>query len=152
MSAAPSRIGSNEKARLRPTEMKVRYKEDPRAWSKSVWFSALGLALLSSLLCWRGILGARVWMCGLLLLCSVAVAAGLRPAWFRGYYRFSTWSGFWTSQGVARALLALIFGLLIVPSAVVLRLLGKDPLRLRRPSVESYWSPARNGGSLDRLF
>jgi hypothetical protein len=34
-----------------------------------------------------------------------------------------------------------------------LRMLGKDPLRLRRPTgAESYWSEVRPKSSLERLF
>ena len=80
-------------------------------------------------------------------------AAALRPRWFRGYYRFSAKLGFGLSQAVGRALLALLFFIVVTPLGLVLRMLGQDPLRLRRPaSEESYWSEVRRKSSLDRLF
>ncbi len=115
--------------------------------------SALGLALLSSLLRWRRVLPAPAWGLVLCLLAALAGAAALRPRWFRGYYRFSAKLGFGLSQAVGRALLALLFFIVVTPLGLVLRMLGQDPLRLRRPaSEESYWSEVRRKSSLDRLF
>jgi hypothetical protein len=133
--------------------MKIRYKEDPRAWRKNVLLTGLGIFLLSSVLRWRHILSTPAWTSVVLILVCVATAAWFRPRWFRGYYRFSTWAGFWSSQAVARVFLVLIFIGLIVPAGLLMRLLGKDPLLLSRPqNPASYWRPARQGGSLDRLF
>jgi hypothetical protein len=133
--------------------MNIKYKEDPGAWCKSTLLTVLALLVLSSLLRWRHVLTVRAWTVVLLVLACVAIAVWIRPRWFRSYYRFSTWSGFWSSQWVARGFLALIFILLILPAGVIMRLLGKDPLHLRRSTgMSSYWRPAKQHGSLDRLF
>lgn len=133
--------------------MRIRYKEDPGAWRKSTLLSALALAVLSCLLRWRHALTAGAWAGTLGVLVGVALTVCARPQWFRGYYRFSTWAGFWSSQGVARVALALLFVFVIVPAGIILRLLGKDALQLKRlGTAESYWKPAKQGGSLDRLF
>ena len=133
--------------------MNVRYKEDPAAWRKSTLLTVLGVALVSTVLRWRHALAPSGWGAVLVVLACVAIAAWFQPRWFRGYYRFSTWAGIWSSQWVARGVLALLFALLITPAGVILRLLGKDPLQLKRsPKATSYWKPARQGGSLDRLF
>jgi hypothetical protein len=133
--------------------MKVRYKEDPRAWRQSTLLTLLGLALLSSLLRWRHILAQANWLLALAVLGCLAAIAGVHPKWFRAFYRFSTWAGFWSSQCVARFLLAILFILLIVPAAIVMRLMGKDPLRLKRSArPTSYWNSARQSSPLDRLF
>ena len=133
--------------------MKIRYKENPGAWRKSTLLSALGLAVLSSLLRWRHVLTAGAWAGTLAMLAGLALTVWARPQWFRGYYRFSTWAGFWSSQCVVRLVLALLFVIVIVPAGLALRLLGKDALQLKRSkTVESYWKPAKQGGSLDRLF
>ena len=133
--------------------MNVKYKEDPKAWSKSTLWTVLGLVILSSLLCWRHVLAVGVWMAALMAMGGVAIAAWLRPQWFRPYYRFSTWAGFWSSQCVARVILVLMFFILIMPAGLIMRLLGKDPLRLKRSrSAVSYWRPAKEAGSLDRSF
>jgi ABC-type uncharacterized transport system permease subunit len=51
------------------------------------------------------------------------------------------------------AVLALLFFIVITPLGLVLRMLGQDPLRLRRPAgAQSYWSEVRGQSSLDRLF
>jgi hypothetical protein len=133
--------------------MKIRYKEDPRAWRKSTLLSALGLLVLSSLLRWRHALTAGAWGVVLIVLAGLAFMVWVRPQSFRGYYRFSTWAGFWSSQWVARLVLILFFLMVIVPAALILRLLGKDSLHLKRLSTgATYWRPAKQGGSLDRLF
>jgi len=77
----------------------------------------------------------------------------VRPRWFRGYYRFTAKMGFGISQVAGYAVLALFFFMIVMPLGMVLRLLGKDPLRLRRPTgVESYWSRVRERSSFERLF
>jgi hypothetical protein len=133
--------------------MNVKYKEDLRIWSKSTLVSVLGLVVLTSILRWRHFLTTGVWGSLLMALGCVGFLAWIRPHWFRGYYRFSTWAGFWSSLWVARAALVLLFIGLIAPAGILLRLLGKDPLRLKRSRHPvSYWRPARPGGSLDRSF
>lgn len=42
-----------------------------------------------------------------------------------------------------RILLTVLFGLLITPTALLLRLLGKQPIRLRTEAVDSYWRARR---------
>jgi hypothetical protein len=133
--------------------MKPKLKEEPKEWRKAAWMSALGLALLSSLLCWRRVLPAPACGLALCLLAALAGAAALQPRWFRGYYRFSAKLGFGLSQMAGRAILALLFFIVVTPLGLVLRMLGKDPLRLRRPAgAESYWSEVRRKSSLERLF
>ncbi|MBI3987050.1 MAG: hypothetical protein HY343_09030 [Lentisphaerae bacterium] len=43
---------------------------------------------------------------------------------------------------VSWVLLAAIFGLVLTPIGLLLRLLGRDPLKRRFEKVESYWIPA----------
>jgi hypothetical protein len=133
--------------------MKLKLKKDPKEWRKAAWMGAVGLAVMSSLLRWRGVLPGSVWGVVLCLLTVVAVTAALRPGWFRGYYRFTAKFGFGFSQLAGKAVLGCFFFLIIVPLGLVLRMLDKDPLRLRKPSgVESYWSEARGKSPLDRMF
>ena len=133
--------------------MKLILKEEPKEWRKAALMSALGLAVLSSVLCWRRVVPLVAWALVLCALAAVAVAAAVRPRLFRGYYRFSTKLGFGLSRIAGYAVLALLFFVVITPLGMVLRIFGKDPLRLRRPSgAESYWSEVREQSSLDRLF
>lgn len=133
--------------------MKVRLKEDPREWRKNVWLTALAVALVSSLLRWRRVFSNSIWELILALLALVALLVWLRPRWFRGFYRVSTRAGFWLSQIFARVFLSVLFIFVLVPLGLVLRLMGKDPLRLkRRADVSTYWTEARETSPLDRLF
>jgi hypothetical protein len=133
--------------------VKIKYKENPGAWRTSTLLTLLGLALVSSLLRWRHVLPLNYWLSAMVVLGCAAVVVCIRPQWFRGYYRFSTWAGFWSSQAVARVLLALMFILIFVPAGLLLRLCGKDPLKLKRSSHStSYWCSAKAISPLDRLF
>jgi hypothetical protein len=133
--------------------MKLRLKEDPKEWRKAVWFGALGLAILSSLLCWRHVLPKPGWLAVLVLLAAVALAAALRPRWFRGYYRFVSRLAFQVSKFVGYALLAGVFLFVLTPLGLILRLLGKDLLHLRKGNEETtYWRPSREASRLDQSF
>ncbi|HZL77486.1 MAG TPA: SxtJ family membrane protein [Candidatus Limnocylindrales bacterium] len=133
--------------------MKLIYKEDPKEWRKSALLAALGLAILSSLLRWRRHLPVNFWYALLALLGLVAICAVLQPRWFRGWYRLSLRLGFYSSQFIGRCVLAVFFIFILTPLGWVLRLMGKDPLQLKRPcNAVSYWHQARDCNPLDRLF
>jgi hypothetical protein len=132
--------------------MRIRYKEDPREWRKSVWLTTLGLALVGSAVIWRSGLPAAAWLGWLGVLGLVAVVAAMRAAWFRGYYRLSLRLGVALSHVFARIFLSVFFLLILTPLGFLLRLSGKDLLLLRRPNRESYWTETRPAGPLDRLF
>jgi len=83
----------------------------------------------------------------------VAICAVLQPRWFRGWYRLSLRLGFYSSQFIGRCVLAVFFIFILTPLGFVLRLIGKDPLQLKRPhNVATYWHQARDCNPLDRLF
>lgn len=133
--------------------MKLIYQEDPKEWRKSALLTALGLAIISSLLRWRRHLPAHGWVAVLVLLGLAAIAALLQPGWFRGWYRLSLRLGFYSSQFAGRVALALFFIFIVTPLGLVLRWSGKDALELkRRPGADSYWHQARESNPLDRLF
>lgn len=133
--------------------MKLNFKEDPKEWRKSALLTALGLAILSSLLRWRKHLPANVWLALLALLGLAAVCAWLQPRWFRGWYRLSLRLGFYSSQFLGRCVLAIFFVFILTPLGLALRLMGKDPLQLKRPpDATTYWHQAKEPNPLDRLF
>jgi hypothetical protein len=133
--------------------MKLNFKEDPKEWRKSALLTALGLAILSSLLRWRKHLPANYWYALLALLGLVAICAVLQPRWFRGWYRLSLRLGFYSSQFIGRCVLAVFFIFILTPLGFVLRLTGKDPLQLKRPhNAATYWHQAKDCNPLDRLF
>jgi hypothetical protein len=133
--------------------MKLKLKEDPKEWRKAALMSLLGLAIFSSVLRWRHVLAIVAWVPILCVLAGLALAATLQPRWFRGYYRFSARLGFNISQFAGAVVLALLFFIIITPLGLVMRMLGKDSLRLRRPpNAATYWSEVRSKSNLDRLF
>jgi hypothetical protein len=133
--------------------MKINFKEDPKEWRKSVLLTALGLAILSSVLRWRRHLPANVWPALLAGLGLIAVCAVLQPRWFRGYYRVSLRLGFYSSQFIGRGVLLMFFILIMTPLGWGLRLAGKDLLQLKRPRhAATHWQPAKDYSPLDRLF
>ena len=134
-------------------KMQLNLKDEPKEWRKSALLAALGLALISSVLRWRHVLGTRVWLMILCILTLVAVCAILQPRWFRGYHLFSMRVGFAVSKILGRILLMLFFLFVLTPVGWILRVTGKDLLQLKRDSnATTYWQPSKESSSLDRLF
>src|ERR1019366_733785 len=113
--------------------MKLNFKEDPKEWRKSALLTVLGLAIISSLLRWRKHLPVNFWHALLAWLGLVVICAVLQPRWFRGWYRLSLRLGFYSSQFIGRCVLAIFFIFILTPLGFVLRLMGTDPLQLKRP-------------------
>jgi hypothetical protein len=115
--------------------------------------TALGLAVLSSLLRWRHVLSQKTWLIVFAVLALFALLAVLQPRMFRGFYRVSVRVGFWLSQVVARVVLTILFFVVLAPLGFIFRSLGKDALRLK-PSrdAKTYWVDAKENSPLDRLF
>jgi uncharacterized membrane protein len=133
--------------------MKLRLKEEPGEWRKTALLSALGLAALCCLLRWRRVLPATGCGVGLGLLGLLAVAAMVRPIWFRGYYRLSMRAGFGASRVMGLVVLMVVFWVVVTPLGLAMRLFVKDPLRLRRrKDAKTYWAEVRRKSSLDQLF
>ena len=133
--------------------MRLHFKEDPKEWRKTVWFGMIGPAVIIGILRWRGVVSVAFLVAAVVLIALTALCAWLRPRWFRGYYRFTTRLGFYTMQVLGRVVLAVFFILILTPFGCVLRLLGKDFLQLKPPrDKQTFWQPARQDGSLDRIF
>jgi hypothetical protein len=133
--------------------MKLKFKEDPKEWRKQALLAAFGIALISSVLRWRRVLTPHVWLCILAFSVILAVCACLRPTWFRGYYRVSMRLGYASSSVFGFIALVAFFIFIVIPVGLALRIAGKDPLQLKRPSnTDTFWQPARDPNPLDRLF
>jgi hypothetical protein len=132
--------------------VKVKLKEDPREWQKLVLVLCLAAGVMALFLWERGRIThqalANVGICACIVLCICL----LRPRWFRGFYRLWMTGSHYVGQFMGQVMLTLMFVLMVIPLGLFLRLIGKDPLRLKRPSNETYWQPARNYDRLDRLF
>jgi hypothetical protein len=115
---------------------------------------AVVLLLLGLWLFWRGhalpaaILGLLIVALSLL---TVAAPDVLTPA-NRAWMRFGALLG----RIVSPLVLGLMFFLTITPVAVITRAFGRDPLRLKRRAVQSYWlersPPGPAPGSLNRQY
>ncbi len=132
--------------------MKLKLSEDPKEWRKTAWMTAMGLAVFTAVLRWRGHLPIAVCCVIWGVMAVSAVAAAIEPRWFRGFYNFSMRVGYRSSKIAGMAILALFFIVVITPLGIIRRALGKDPLRLRRRAVESYWTPAPKKTPIERLF
>jgi hypothetical protein len=133
--------------------MKPKLKEDPREWRKFAWAALAVLAIVAMVLWRRGALSLEGFLsvAGAVLL--LAVGAALRPQSVRPVYRVAMTAGFYLGQVMGRLLLTLAFILVVTPLGVMLRIAGKDLLRLRRDRRSaSYWQPACFTSHFDRQF
>ena len=133
--------------------MKLNLKDEPKEWRKSALLLALGLVLISSLLRWRHHLAQQTWLILVAALAATALAGVVKPRWFRGYHLFSMRLGFAISRVLGRVFLFLFFVFILTPFGVALRLAGKNPLQMKRPTnAATYWHPAKEPNPLDRMF
>lgn len=97
----------------------------------------------------------RLWsliVAGLFLLLALVIPGVLAPA-NRLWMKF----GELLHRVVSPVALGIVFYLTVLPTGIILRLLGKDPLRLRfEPESESYWikrdPPGPAADSLNNQF
>ena len=99
------------------------------------------LLLIAAIFAWRGRVSLSA---ALAALGSVLVTCGLRrPSLLKGpsawWWRLAHMLGWFNS----RVLLVLIYIIVIVPVAVIRRLTGHDPLRLRRQHGSGWMEPPR---------
>ena len=87
--------------------------------------------------------------CGVLAVAAPGILAPANRLWLR--------LGLFLSRIVNPLVTGLVFYLAVTPTGILMRLLGKDPLRLRiDPDAESYWIKRRPPGpapdSMSRQF
>ncbi|MDP2786945.1 MAG: hypothetical protein Q8O79_02565 [Pseudomonadota bacterium] len=118
-------------------------------WVFTAFFAIVG--------CWPLLDAAapRIW--ALILAALFALAAWLFPAALTPLNRLWTRLGGLMHKIVNPVVLGLIYGLTIVPIGLIFKILGKDPLRLKRdPNASSYWinrqPPGPAADSLPRQF
>jgi len=99
--------------------------------------------------------GIRIWaivVSGVLVLLATLVPRFLAPS-----NRLWTKFGLLLHNIVSPIALGILFFLVVTPTALVMRLFGKDPLRLRfDPAADSYWikrdPPGPSGDTLKNQF
>jgi len=133
--------------------MRLNLKGDPKEWRKQALLTALGLAIISSMLLWRHHLTWNLarWIYAALF--CAAVCSCVAPQLFRGYYRLAMRLGFYFSLLLGRVVLTVFFFLVITPLGIILRLSGKDSLQLKRPEkADTCWHQGKEFSPLDKLF
>jgi len=133
--------------------MRPKLKEDPREWRRFAWAALAVVGIVAVVLWRRGALGTGGFLAVVVASLLLAGGATLRPRPVRPVYRAAMTVAFYLGQVMGRLLLALAFLLIVTPLGLVLRLAGKDLLRLRRDRRSaSYWRPARYTSEFDRQF
>ncbi len=118
-------------------------------------FAGLWLAFVGALALWHGLARGRIVLALVLgLLASVVGVLGLiRPEWMRFIYVGWMVLAFPIGWTISQFILALMFYGLFTPIGLVYRLLGRDALhRVRRPGLDSYWSPKATPADPRRYF
>ncbi len=121
--------------------------------SFGLWFALF--ALLVGLQPLRSAHRVRGW--ALIVAAAFMLAAIVAPKVLHPLNRVWTSLGLLLGKVVNPIVMGVVFLLAVTPNAVILRLLGKDLLRLRRdPAADSYWIPRDPPGpdpaSMSRQF
>lgn len=118
------------------------------------WVFAIVFGILGG---WPLFDGAPPYLWAWALALVFSVVALLRPAWLAPLNRLWTRFGLFLHRIVNPVVLGVIFLVSILPIGLLFKLLGKDPMRLRRrPDAGSYWierhPPGPAADSLPRQF
>jgi Saxitoxin biosynthesis operon protein SxtJ len=102
---------------------------------------AAAFAALGAISLWRG-LGRGAWELGLAV--GFLTAAAFAPGMLGPLNRAWAWIGRRLNSVLSSLLIIVMFYGVITPVGLVMRAVGKDPLRLRRdPQSSSYWIDCR---------
>ncbi len=117
-------------------------------------FGGLWLVFFGVLSCWQAFVNHRITLA--IVSATLAIVVGsaglLRPTIVRPI--FVTWMILtlpirWL---VSQILLASIYYGVFLPIGLVFRLVGYDPLALKRPEKDSYWTPKHEPHDIRRYF
>ena len=94
-------------------------------------------AIIAGLRAWKGEAGTLLWLGAASAFALVAV---LRPAALAPANRAWLRLGLVLGRIVTPVVMLVLFAIAIVPFGLVMRLMGRDPLRLARdPQAQTYW-------------
>jgi hypothetical protein len=100
---------------------------------------------------WRG--HADVAAAGLAALAVIVGVLGLvRPEAVRFIYTGWMVAAFPIGWTVSQVMLVVLFFVVFTPVALVFKMMGRDPLRLRRPAVSSYWTVKPRAARAEEYF
>jgi hypothetical protein len=133
--------------------VKLKLKENPREWQKFATVMMVLISVLATLAWRRGYLPYTGWGMIVSVAALVALTAWVYAPPFRGFYRRGMTISFHVGQFMGKVMLTVFFLFLVTPLGLILRLCGKDLLRLRRATqATTYWQSPRPPGSFDRQF
>jgi hypothetical protein len=133
--------------------MKLKFREGSKGRRKSALLVALGLVIVSLMLHTRRHVPTNVWNALLLALSLFVVYAWLQPRWFLDCCRLSSRLVLCSGQFIGCCVLAMFFIFILTPMGWFLRLMGQDPLQLKRPhNASTYWHQAKDAGPLNRPY
>lgn len=131
----------------------LRLKEKPIEWIKFTAVIGVAVNAVLWLLWWRHGLLVVIPVTAAVFALLAVVVASFRPYLFRGFYRGGMTFSFHIGQTIGKVLLTVFFFVFVTPTGLLLRLFGKDLLRLKRvPGEETFWHPAKNSHEFDRMF
>ena len=131
----------------------LRLSEKPLEWIKFTAVIGVVINGVLGLLWWKGGLPVAVCVVAAGVAVLAVIVAAIRPHWFRGFYRGGMNVSFQIGQVMGKVLLTVFFFALVTPMGLLLRLLGKDLLRLKKtPGRKTYWQTAKTSREFDRMF
>lgn len=114
----------------------------------------IGFGFIGGVLAWRGLTQTAAWIGG--IAGTIGALAVIAPSVAKPFY--TVWMGLAFVMGtiVSSVVLTIIFFGILTPSGFLMRLAGRDPLRLKKTSFKSgtYWidHPPLTKESYERLF
>lgn len=131
----------------------LRLKEKPSEWIKFTAVIGVAVNVPLALLWWKGALPGVVSLIAAGAALSAISTALIRPHWFRGFYRGGMTFSYHVGQIFGKVLLTVFFFIIVTPMGLLLRLLGKDLLKLKGTSDQTtYWQKAKSSREFDRMF
>lgn len=111
----------------------------------------LGIATWPILVRGEGVRGWALVVGGALVILGLALPKSLEPV-----YRAWMWVGHTLGTFNTRLLLGLIYFLVMTPTGMIMRLVGRDPLNRQLRDADSYWVPHRRPrdvkSAMERMF
>jgi hypothetical protein len=131
----------------------LRLKEKTIEWIKFTAVIGVAVNAVVWLLWSKGTLPIAVPCAAATIAVLFVIAAVVRPYSFRGFYRGGMTVSFHIGQTIGKVMLVVFFFLFVTPTGLLLRLFGKDLLRLKRaPDEETFWIPSKDNREFDRMF
>jgi Saxitoxin biosynthesis operon protein SxtJ len=129
----------------------VKWRPDANELRRFALAMLIGFSLLGLLSAWRaggvGTGSIVLWGVGAFLAVA-ALVPGLGKVAYLAVYLPTSVIGY----VVSHVILALMFFFVITPLGIILRLMGKDPLRQRRPKRKTGWTPVNGAKGEDSYY